>query len=396
MISKTLTIAIHEFKKTVTKKGFIFGTFGLPLLLLFVFGLVFFQMPALISGISESDTGFVDETGVFSSSGTFIQYDSAESAAQAMALGEISGYFIIPADYLKSGKITIYSEKSPLGTGNSRSEIEDFIRDTLVRSTVHDPIMAERIISPVLESEYVTVTNDKTTEEETPIGMMIIPMVLSFMLVFSILTSSGYLLQGIGEEKESRSGELLLSSVSADQLLRGKILGYGGVGFLQMGVWIIMATIVMSLLPFSGLFEGIALSWMFVLTVVYFILGYFLYSISISCTASIASTSAEAQQTSMIFTMFAVIPLILLDFIMTMPDSPVSVVLTYFPYTSPFTIMYRMALENVPVSEIVLSLGILIVSILIAAKLSAKIFRAGMLMYGKKPGLKTVLKFLKN
>jgi len=396
MTSKTLTIASHEFKKTVTKKGFIFGTFGLPLLLLFVFGLVFFQMPALVSGISESGTGFVDETGFFSPSGTFVQYDSAGSATQAMTLGEISGYFTVPADYLKSGKITIYSEKSPLGTGNSKSEIEDFIRDTIVRSTVNDPIMAERIISPVLESEYVTVTTDGTMEEEIPVGMMIIPMVLSFMLVFSILTSSGYLLQGIGEEKESRSGELLLSSVSADQLLRGKILGYGGVGFLQIGVWILMATIIMLLLPFPGLFEGLALSWMFVLTAVYFILGYFLYSVSISCTASIASTSAEAQQTSMIFTMFAIIPLILLDFIMTMPDSPVSVVLTYFPYTSPFTIMYRMALENVPVSEIILSLGILIVSILIAAKLSAKIFRAGMLMYGKKPGLKTVLKFLKD
>ncbi|UUX91440.1 ABC transporter permease [Methanoplanus endosymbiosus] len=397
MNSKTLKIAGHEFKKTVIRKGFIFGTFVLPLLIVLVFGLVFSQMPAIEEGFSDSgDLGFIDNSGVIFPSGKFIQYDSRSSASQAVAAGDISEYFVVPQDYIESGNITVYSENSPLSSGNSIGDIEEFLRGNIVEISVNDPVNSGRIISPVSNAGYVTIGSEGEEKESKSAGMILITFCLSFMLVFSILTSSGYLMQGIGEEKESRSGELILSSVSADQLLRGKVLGYGGVGFLQMGVWLAMAGAVILLIPVPGLFEDLSLSWMFILTLVYFVLGYFLYSVSISCTASIASTSAEAQQTSMIFTMFAVIPLIMLQFIMAVPDSPLAVILSYFPYTSPFIMMFRIALGDVPAFEIFLSLAVLAVSIMIAVKLSAKIFRAGMLMYGKKPSLREILKYLKN
>lgn len=395
MNSKTLKIAGHEFKKTVRRKGFIFGTFFLPLLIVLVFGLIFSQMPAIEEGFSDSGTGFIDDSGIIFPSGKFIQYDSRSSASQAVAAGDIAGYFVVPQDYLESGNITFYSEKSSLSSGNSIGDIEEFLRANIVETAALDPVKSARIISPVLNGGYVTIGSEGE-EDSKSAGMIIITFCLSFMLIFSILTSSGYLMQGIGEEKESRSGELILSSVSADQLLRGKVLGYGGVGFLQMGVWLAMAGAAILLIPAPGLFEDLSLSWMFLLTLAYFVLGYFLYSVSISCTASIASTSAEAQQTSMIFTLFAVIPLILLQFIMAVPDSPIAVLLSYFPYTSPFIMMFRIALGNVYAFEIFLSLVILTVSILAALKISAKIFRAGMLMYGKKPSLKEILKYLKN
>lgn len=396
MTSKTLMIAGHEFKKTVTKKGFLFGTFGLPLFMVFVFVLAFSQMPALVGELSGSGIGFVDESGLFSPSGSFIRYDSAESASLAFVQGEISEYFTIPADYMDSGTVTVYSEKSILGTQDSGTGIGDFIRENLVAASVDDPASAERIITPVVKTEYITIDDSGAAAEEQSIGMMLVPMVMSFMLVFSILTSSAYLMQGIGEEKESRSGELLLSSVSADQLLRGKILGYGGVGFVQLAVYLAVALVLLQLLPLSGLLGEVTFSWIFIVAIVYFILGYFLFSVSISCTASIASTQAEANQTSMIFTMFAIIPLMLLEYIVSVPDSPIAVVLTYFPYTSPFMVTYRMALESVPLYEIAVSMAILVASILIAVKLSAKLFRAGMLMYGKKPGLREIIKVLRN
>ena len=197
------------------------------------------------------------------------------------------------------------------------------------------------------------------------------------------------------EEKESRTGELLLSSLSADQLLKGKIIGYGSVGLLQIVIWILAGLIMIFNSPLAGLFAGIEISWVFALAILYFVLGYFLFAVSIACAASICSTTREAQQTSTIFTMFAIIPLMFAQFIMMAPNSIVAKILTYFPYTSPFITMMRLPLTEVPFYEIAISIAILIISISIITKLSAKIFRMGMLMYGKRASLRDIIGFLK-
>ena len=393
MASKTFIIASHEFKKTVRRKGFLFGTFGLPVIFMIVFGIAFSQMPALIEGMEE-DTGFVDYSDFLLPANGYIEYPDEASARSAVGTGDISSFFVLGADYRDTGVVTLYTKKSQLSSGGS-GDFGVFIREHLVDGAGLSQETAARIMNPVEKTETIELDDDGNIAEEKPLGTFLIPVVLAFMLVFSIMTSSGYLMQGIGEEKESRSGEMLLSSVSADQLLRGKILGYGGVGLLQMGVWIAMTFVILMLSPFSGILTGIGLSWVILLVVIYFILGYFLYSISVACTAAISTTTAEAQQNSMIFTMFSIIPLILFQFIITVPESPVFTVLTYFPYTSPFVTIFRLAAGDVPAFEIAASLAILIISIFVAARLSARIFRMGMLLTGKKAGLSDIIGFIK-
>lgn len=396
MGSKTLLIARHEFAKTIRKKGFIFATLVMPLIILLFGAVVFSQAPAIMGSFSPSAIGFVDEAGILEPNVDFIRYAGQEEATAAVKNKDISEFFVLSAEYVESGKITVYTVNSMINGGNTLTSIGDFIRENLVQASGIPGATAERIISPAGDAKVVEIDSEGGAEDKKTFGMILVPMLLAFMLIFSILTSSGYLMQGIGEEKESRSGEMLLSSVSADQLLRGKILGYGGVGFLQMGTWFVMAAALITFSPFQNIFSEIQLTWMFVLTFVYFVLGYFLYSISISCTAAISSTTAEAQQTSIIFTMFAVTPLILLQFIMSMPDSPLITALTYFPYTSPFITIFRLAFGSVPPFQIVVSLVILVATIIIAIKLSAKIFRMGMLMYGRRANLKDVLRFMRD
>jgi len=202
-------------------------------------------------------------------------------------------------------------------------------------------------------------------------------------------------MQGIVEEKESKTGELLLSSISADQLLKGKILGYGSVGLLQIGIWILVGLIMIFNSLLGGLFAGIEISWIFGLAIVYFILGYFLFAVSIACAASVSTSAKEAQQTSMIFTMFAIVPMMLAQFIIMAPNSIVAKIFTYFPYTSPFITMMRLPLVEISFYEIALSIAILIISIGIITKLSGRIFRMGMLMYGKRASLRDIMGFLK-
>ncbi len=202
-------------------------------------------------------------------------------------------------------------------------------------------------------------------------------------------------MQGIGEEKESRRGEFLLSHLSAEQLLGGKILGYGCVCLTQMGIWAAIGIVVLSASPLSSLFGMMQLSWLVYLAILYFILGFFLFAVSIACAASLSSSIREAQQISAIFTMFAVWPIVFLQFLLQDPNSPILQVLTYFPYTSPFITMARLTLTEVPAYELVLSIAILILSILLLTRLSARIFRMGMLSYGKKPGIRDIIGFLR-
>lgn len=391
--SKTLIVAFHEFSKTVRRKGFLFATFGLPVILILIFGIAFSQMPALIEG-SEEQKGFVDHSGLLSSAEDFIAYPDEALARKGVRNGDISSFFVLQDDFTDTGEITVYSTKSSVGnrdTGN----IGTFIRKNLVDSSGLPQAIAERIIDPVGTADFIELDDEGNIADEKSPGEFIVPVVLAFMLVFSIMTSSGYLMQGIGEEKESRSGEMLLSSISAEQLLGGKILGYGGVGLMQMGVWIFMTFLIILLSPFSGIISDIGLSWVLMLVIIYFILGYFLFSISIACTAAVSTTIAEAQQNSMIFTMFAIIPLILFQFIITAPKSPVFTFLTYFPYTTPFITIFRLAVGEVSSFEIAAGFVILIISIFIALILSAKIFRLGMLLTGKKAGFLDIIRYLK-
>lgn len=395
MAGKTFIIAFHEFSKTVRRRGFLFGTFGLPLLFMLVFGIAFSQMPAIMEGMGQKETGFVDYTGLLAPADGYTGYPDEASARAAVGNKDISGFFVLQADYPDTGEVTVYTTKSPISGGGSGG-IGEFIRKNLVDGAGLPEKTAERITDPVETTETIELDDEGNVAEEKSPGTFLIPMVLAFMLVFSIMTSSGYLMQGIGEEKENRSGEMLLSSISADQLLRGKILGYGAVGLLQMGVWIAMALFVLILSPFSSLLSGIGVSWIIGLVLIYFILGYFLYSISIACTAVISTTTAEAQQNSMVFTLFAIIPLMLFQFIISAPESPILTVLTYFPYTAPFITIFRLSAGEVSSFEIIASLAVLVISIYIAARLSAKIFRMGMLITGRKAGLSDVVRFLKD
>jgi ABC-2 type transport system permease protein len=109
-----------------------------------------------------------------------------------------------------------------------------------------------------------------------------------------------------------------------------------------------------------------------------------------ACVAAPASTVRDAQQGAMIFTMLGILPLLLLSIIVKAPNSPIAKVLTYVPYTTSVATLMRITLVEVPIYELVVSLSILVISVLIMIKLSAKIFRTGILMYGKKMKIKDI------
>ncbi len=395
MKNKSLIVAKYEFLKTVKRKGFLFAALLLPLLIMLPLMFTMHYLPSLIPESATEKIGFVDYAGFLEPEQNFIQYRDIEAAKQALIDGNTSSFFVVRKDYFNTSRITIYSKDRSFFSSAPTKTLKDFLMKNILRYGNVSGEIAEKIKNPMATEKVTIDEQGNIKEKKSGIGGFLLPYALAMLLILGIMTSSGYLMQGIVEEKESRTGELLLSSISADQLLKGKILGYGSVGLLQIGIWILVGLIMIFNSPLAGLFVGIEISWVFALAILYFILGYFLFAVSIACAASISTSTREAQQTSMIFTMFAIIPMMFAQFIMMAPNSIVAKVLTYFPYTSPFITMMRLPLVEVPFYEIALSIAILIISVGLVTKLSGKIFRMGMLRYGKRASLRDIMGFLK-
>ena len=395
MTAKSLVVAKFEFVKTVRRKGFILGTLGLPLLMLFVIGLTLYTGAGIGTGATNQTTGYVDAAGFVQAAPGFVQYPDIAAGKAALVKGEIDNLLVVPGGYIRTGTLMVYTmDSSLLGSAGSSQSVQEFVTKNLLRHENVSDLTAQKILSPVSPTVIVLDEAGNPKGDQEVLGF-VLPFALTMLLAIGILTSSGYLMQGIGEEKESRRGEFLLSHCSAEELLAGKILGYAGVGLLQITVWVAIGLAVIAASPFAILFAEIQVTWLVCLAVVYFVLGYFLFSVSIACTASLAPTVREAQQVSAIFSMFAVFPLIFLQFLLQDPNSLLMQALTYFPYTAPFIAMVRLTLVTVPPYEIVVSIAILVIAIAVLTRLAARIFRMGMLTYGKRVSFREVLRFLR-
>jgi ABC-2 type transport system permease protein len=392
-MSKVLTVAKYEYRNTVRKKTFLFMALFIPLAIALP---VYLSTTLLQNNMNGPKAGFVDDSGLLQPDNDFIRYSDTAHAKEALLKGDIGSFLTLAPDYLSSGSVTLYSSGStPFALSAGNGKLNLFLEKNVLRYANVDANISKRVVQP---SVIQAVSLDKNGNPKTggnDIGKYILPYALSILLVMSIITSSNLLMQGIGEEKESRTGELLLSSISAGQLLKGKILGYGAVGITQIMIWIAMAFAVLSTGQYHALLAGIQLSWVMGLAALYFLLGYALYSVSIACAAAISPTAKEAQQTSSIFMLMAALPLAFSQIILMAPDSVLAKALTLFPYTAPVITMMRISLTDVPLIEIMESLALLAASILLVMSLAAKIFRMGMLLQGKRASLKEVIGFIK-
>jgi len=386
---KTFVVAKHEFLSTVKTKGFIFSLI-LPFLIFIPMVLSIGIIPFAASEMPEV-IGFVDESGILFASGDFVKYTDFDDAKGALIAGEIESLFTLRSDYLETGKVRVYSKTGPFNNAPTRA-IETFLITGLLTESNLEEGIKKRIKEP-LNAERIILKENGEVEEGGEVGIFL-PYAVGFLLMIMIVTSSGYMMQGIVSEKENRTVEILLSSLSSGEILNGKILGYGSAGFLQVAIWICAGLVIISFTPLSSLLQVFEISGLLILTILYFILGYLLFASSMACVAAPASNMNEAQQGAGVFTMLAVLPLMLQGFVSTAPNSTIARVLSYLPYTAPVTMLMRLTQVNVPTYEIVASLSILAISVVVMMNLSARIFRTGILMYGKKFSFKDILSYL--
>lgn len=404
-MSKTYLIFKHEFLHTIKRVSFIIMTLIVPLLALLGIGIT--ELVTTLSKPPEKvikDIGYVDEVGIFNDQTTqgflrLVPFASKEDATRALVKKKVVEYIIIPSDYTSSGKIQRYTlEKELITPPLTVAMIKSFLTGNLLKDKVPAD-MVTLIVAPLnLEATRVTEKGDIALEQSN-IGNIIIPAVFSLLLSLALMFGSSSLISGLGEEKESRLIEVLLTSVSIRQLLVSKILALGTAGLLQVLLWLISAPLLLSMASstFGGFMSKIQIPGNFlVLGIIYFLLGYLLFAVLSVAIGGISSNAREGNQLSLFYILLGFAPLWFSSLLFAFPNSFIWVVLTIFPVTAPVQTMLRLGVSDIPLWQIMTSIGVLGFSIIVGLFLSIKIFRVYMLMHGKRPSLAEIIHSLKN
>jgi ABC-2 type transport system permease protein len=403
-MNKTALIFKHEFLNMIRRTGFIIMTLIVPLI--FILAIVIYQ---IVSGVIQpsgeiTSIGYVDNLGGFeqyTSQGNInlVRYNSVEEANKSLIDKDIKEYIVLDQSYMYTSLVGLYTlEKQMLPPPEEVTAIKNFLTSNLLSGKVSQPTID--IIEAPLNVVAIRLTETGAiATEQGGVGNVLVPAIFSLLLVLSITFSSTYLLQGLGDEKENRLIEVLLSSVSTRQLIIGKVLGIGAAGLIQVLVWVACVPLIVHLATSSigGFFSTLQIPPNFlILCVVYFILGYLLFAVISTGIGAISPSAREGQQLATIFTLTAVCPLWFASAIIMFPNNPVFVFLTIFPLTAPVTLIMRLGSTDVAAWQIIVSIVVLLVSITVGLFLTIKIVRTFLLMYGKRPSLGTIIRNLKN
>ncbi|MEE8397476.1 MAG: ABC transporter permease [Desulfobacterales bacterium] len=408
-MEKTLKIFKHEFLNMITKTGYIVITsvvLALPLVFLLASGIFAYVEGLQGTPVEEEITiGFVDNTGAFEAytiqgEVTLLQYDTQDEVTQALVSKEIEEYFTIPADYQTTGVVQRFTVDKEVGVPQQvSSAIRRFLLSNLVEGQL-PPAVVDRIYDPLRITTTTLTETGELSSDQGSLGAIIMPIAFSLLIGISLMSLSTFLLQSLGEEKENRLMEVLLSSVSTEQLLAGKVLGIGAAGLIQVLIWLLLPAFLLNYAS-STLLSGVVRSLLIptdflFLAIAYFILGYLFFGVLSAGIAAICPTSRDGAQLSMGFLMPMFVPLWLSSLIMFYPDNPLWTALTFFPITAPTMVMVRYGVTNIPAWEIAVSISVMVLATIGGLFLAAKVFRMYLLMYGKRPSLGEVIRTLRS
>lgn len=394
-MNRAFLVARREFVTNVRRRSFLFTAFGLPLLIIaaqFAVG-YFVQTQTQTTGIL-GQIGYVDLTPdhllgmAVRKPVEFREFSRQEDARAALVAGEIGAYFVVPMDYVTEGAVHAYSTKDiPRGI---EEQMSSFLTDNLLADLPVE--RANRLRNP---GNLTIATLDQAKEirgDEAAIAAIFLPIIFAVLLMMSIFTTSGFLLQGVVEEKENRLVEILMTSITPVQMLWGKILGLGGLGLLQIIVWAMAGALVLSQGSslWSGL-ENLTIPTPFLLWgSVYVLFGYVLFGALLAGIGAAVTSMQEGQQIAGIFSVIAAAPLFLSVTFFNNANGTIPVALSLLPFTAPVAMVMRLPLADVPLWQIGLSLLLLALTTLLIVWTAAQVFRIGLLVYGKRLGLRTL------
>lgn len=391
-------VAVHEYLRNVMRRRFLFALLSVPVII----SVMILMVIILVSlETDNAPVGYVDLSGFLEnpiSAPTpepparpipLIAFRDEEAAREALEKGEVQAYYVLSKDYLENGQARLVYLEEP--GGSVQGQFNDFLSANLLAG--YPPQIADRITEG---SDVVvkSVDNRREASQRDWFNIML-PLFAGIIFITAIFTSAGYLMQAVVEEKENRTMEIIVTSISPEQFMSGKVIGDIAIGLTQILVW--SAFILLGLRigrNYLEFLQNVRVEWETIGLILLLLLPAFvMVSAFMAAIGATVTEAREGQQVAGLITLPIWIPYLLIMPIMESPNSPLAVAFSLFPLTAPLTIVLRSGFTILPTWQIALSLCLLILSALGALWIAGRAFRLGMLRYGKRLRWREVFKF---
>lgn len=426
--SKLMAVIRREYLERVRSKWFVIATLFGPVL----FGALMF-LPALIASKDKGDADasnieIIDATGVGLGARLATQMTggiSGASTGKAPRVRVVTPDAIAPAESLATqvvmreeakGYLVLDSATVAVGkaryAGSNTTALFDMQRiERAVQRQVLDLRLESSGIDPELGRQLTTLNANVSTERLTRQGRggsgqlnLFLGLAVAMLLYLTIFIYGLNVLRGVLEEKQSRVAEVVIASVPASKLLAGKVIGVGGVGLTQLVLWLSMSAGMYQLrqpilakfgaadVPFT--LPAISLGMGAVL-LAFFVLGFMFYAGLFAAVGATINSEQEAQQAQMPVVLLLVSSIMFAQNILLQPEGMLSRVMSTLPFSAPIVMPLRMTVAPVPPGQIALSLASVAIGAVLAVWLASRIYRVGLLMYGKRPTVREVLRWVR-
>jgi len=403
----------REYLTRVRKKSFIILTLLMPLLFASMMGGIIF-----LSSLRDKNAKIIvvsDETGEYfpvlknTDQYTFIEAKNGFENFRKNSDESVYANLIITDDLLKNPEaIVLYSHKQIVNSAENAIayQLNDYLSNKKIES-YQIPNLKDIIKDSKVNLKIKTIKTDETGKETQTSATFasVVGMVFTFLIYMFIFVYGAMVMQGVMEEKTNRIVELIVSSVNPFDLMMGKLVGIGLVGLTQFGIWaVIFLGFSLSGVAFmgninmfqtvTGLFGAVNMIEICFYFVLFFICGYLMYASLFAAIGAMVNSQEDTQQYMMPVTILVLFAFYAGFFSAQNPDGPLAFWTSLVPFTSPIVMMVRVPF-GVPWWQMLLSVVLLILTVILVVKLTAKIYRVGILMYGKKPTYAEIIKWLK-
>ena len=439
MPNKVITVIKREYITRVKTKGFVASILLMPVMMFIVMVLPSLMMTLqhksdeIKTYVVFDETGEIfskmqdalDENSFFHHKGKRV-YQLTEKSSdfngnvegkkqlnQQVEAKEIRGYIEIPQDVFERLQVNYYAKN--ITNFEEQSAFRRIISQAVINKRLADKGYAAHEVRDLMKrirfTEYaVTAKTDAVEGEETAVVRLGLTYILTFSLYLFTLLYGASVMRSVLEEKTTRIVEVIISSVKPHQLLLGKIIGVCLVCLTMFLIWGSCAVLLlMNINPILGLFgiQGIPQEFTEITSIIkstgpsaffyfliYFVSGFFLFSTIYAAAGAICNSEEEAQQVATPLVMMLILPFMLMFGLFRAPDATLTVVLSHIPFFSPLLMFMRINVLTPPLWEILLNIAVMIATIFGAILVMGKIYKIGILMYGKRPTLSELWKWL--
>lgn len=425
-MSRLWPVVKREFNEMVRTKAFVIGTVLGPVLIVGLFALQIIMAMAgggerTIAIVSEADEALAQQ--IAAALGTdrttidgearsrFLVETHVTGGGDAEALreellerieaDELDGYLWLPAGIV-DGETALYEGRNATNFGDMeriRAAVQTTVQGVRLRIAGIDQAQVAQALSPV--AFEARKTGDKAATG-TPEALIMLTYILGLAVYMVIILYGNSVLRGVLEEKRDRVVEVIISSIRADQLMTGKVIGIGAAGVLQIAIWILFAALALTkgdgiAARFGGTLPELpavpaSVGGVFLF---FFLAGFLLYAGLYAAMGAIATNDQEAQQLQMPVIMLLVVGISMMAPVLNDPSGQIAVIASLVPFTAPIVMPMRAAISEIPLSQLAGSAVIVIGTALAVLWLGARIYRIGILATGKRASVGEVWRWLR-